>query len=68
MSYPASEERRAQRELVVFPGKEIPALRELHIIAGSKEQEALVRKEQGNGAAAWTQAHFLGPESGSRKA
>lgn len=52
----------------MFPGKEIPVLRELHIIAGSKEQEALVRKERGNGATASTQAHFLGPESGSRKA
>lgn len=51
-----------------FAGEEIPALRELHIITGSKEQEALVRKEQGNRAAASTQAHFLGPESGSRKA
>lgn len=55
-------------EPAVFPGKEIPALHELHIIVGSKEQEALVRKERGNGAAASTQAHFLGPESGSRKA
>lgn len=51
-----------------FPGEEIPALRELYIITGSKEQEALVRKEQGNRAAASTQARFFGPESGSRKA
>lgn len=51
-----------------LPGEEIPALRELHIITGSKGQEALVRKEQGNRAAASTQAHLLGPESGSRKA
>lgn len=57
-----------EESTAVFPGKEISALRKLHIIAGSKEQEALVRKERGNGAAASTRADFLGPESGSRKA
>lgn len=68
MSYPALQGEESTAEPAVFPGKEIPALHELHIIVGSKEQEALVRKERGNGAAASTQAHFLGPESGSRKA
>jgi len=41
-----------------FPGKEIPELHELQRMAGSKEQEALVRKERGNGASAPTQANF----------